>query len=196
MEPDNPKHQKTIFTENWFEEDWETNPKEAKIMTRLNLKPNMQPFTKHQTNKEEEVNQFRRPQKDFIKLNFDGAAKGNLGEAGTRGIFRDNRGRTLIIYVMDCGNATINDAELHALKKGLEIAIREKYQKLQVEGVSKMATEIVKKLQQGSQWEKISRSWRTASLVQEISKLTRQIDYILPKHVRRKGNATVDNLAN
>lgn len=42
----------TILIENWFEEDWKTNPKEAKIMTRLNLKPSMmrKPARKHQTN--------------------------------------------------------------------------------------------------------------------------------------------------
>lgn len=33
-------------------------------------------------------------------------------------------------------------------------------------------------------------------MVQEIGKLTRQIDYILPSHVRRKGNALTYNLAN
>jgi len=60
--------------------------------------------------------------------------KGNPGEAGIGGIFRDDRGRTLKIYAMNCGNAINNEAGLHALKKGLEIAIREKYQKLQVEG--------------------------------------------------------------
>jgi len=35
---------------------------------------------------------------------------------------------------MDYGNGTNNEAELHALKRGLEIAIRERFQKLQVEG--------------------------------------------------------------
>jgi ribonuclease HI len=106
---------------------------------------------KHQTNEVEEVNHYRNPQQGFIKLNFDGAAKGNPGEAGTGGVFRDDRGRTLRIYAMDCGNATNNEAELHALKKGLEIAIREEYQKLQVEGDSKMVVDIVKQLQQGTQ---------------------------------------------
>lgn len=71
---------------------------------------------KHQTNKEGEVNQFKRPQKDFIKLNFDDVVKGNLGEAGTGGVFKDDRWRTLRIYAMDYGNVTNNEAELHALK--------------------------------------------------------------------------------
>jgi len=41
---------------------------------------------------------------------------------------------------------TNNEAELHALKRGLEITIRERFQKLQVEGESKMAIEMVKNL--------------------------------------------------
>ena len=106
-------------------------------------------------------------------MNFDGVAKGNPGKVGTGGVFRDDRGTMLKIYAMDCGNATNNEAELHALKKGLEIAIREEYQKLQVEGDAKMIVDIVKQLQQGTQAKKISRSWRTAWLVQEISKLIR-----------------------
>jgi len=32
--------------------------------------------------------------------------------------------------------------------------------------------------------------------VQEIGKFTRHIDYILPTHVRRKGNAPAENLEN
>lgn len=76
--------------------------------------------------------------------------KGNPGEVGTGKVFRDDRGRILRIYAMDCGNATNNEVELHALKKELEIAIREKYQKLQVEGDSKMVIDIVKHVQQGT----------------------------------------------
>jgi len=55
---------------------------------------------------------------------------------------------------------------------------------------------MVKKLQQGTQWENISQSWRTAWLGQEMSKLIRQIDYIIPTHVRRMGNVAADNLEN
>jgi len=73
--------------------------------------------------------------------------KGNLGEAGMGRVFKDNKGMTLRIYAMDYGNATNNEAKIHALKKGLEIAIREEYQKLQVEGDAKMVVDIVKQLQ-------------------------------------------------
>jgi len=99
---------------------------------------------KHQTNEMEEVNHYINLQQGFIKLNFDRATKGNPGEAGTGGLFRKYRGTMLRIYTMDCDNATNNEAELHALKKGLEISIREEYQKLQAEGDAKLVVDIVK----------------------------------------------------
>jgi len=101
---------------------------------------------KHHTFNGEEEDHYKRSKKEFIKLNFDGATKGNGGEVGRGGLFRYDKGKTLRVYVMDCGNATNNEAELHALKRGLEIAIRERFQKLQVEGDSKMAIEMVKNL--------------------------------------------------
>jgi len=63
-------------------------------------------------------------------LNFDGAAKGNLGEEGIGGILMDDRGRALWVYMMDFGNASNNEVEFHALNRGIEIAIQEGYQKL------------------------------------------------------------------
>lgn len=82
------------------------------------------------------------------------------------------------------------------MKRGLEIAIREEYNKLHIEGDAKLVVDIVKQLQQGTPVEKISSSWRTAWLVKEISKILKQLAYILPTHVRRKGNEPDDSLAN
>ena len=87
-------------------------------------------------------------------MNFDGAAKGNPREARIGGVFRDDMGTTRKIYVMDYRHAKNNEAELHALKTGLEISIREEYHKLQVEGDAKLVVDIVKQLQQGTPTEK------------------------------------------
>jgi len=37
----------------------------------------------------------------------------------TGGLFRDDKGKTLRLYAMDYGNASNNEAELHALKRVL-----------------------------------------------------------------------------
>ena len=59
-----------------------------------------------------------------------------------------------------------------------------------------MVTGVLKKLQQGSPWEKISRSWRTTNLIREIGSLIRDIQYLIPLHVRQIGNEAADYLAN
>lgn len=59
-----------------------------------------------------------------------------------------------------------------------------------------MVTGILQKLQQGTQWEKISQSWRTAALIEELSQLVKHIQYLIPHHIRRKGNSAADYLAN
>ena len=97
---------------------------------------------------------------------------------------------------MVIGFATNNEAKLMAIKQGLTIAIWENYQRVLVEGDSAMTTGILQKLQQGSHWDKISQSWCTARLIQEIGQLLRQIGYVIPKHVRRGGNEAADCLAN
>ena len=55
------------------------------------------------------------PPEGFIKLNFDGASKGNPGEVGFGGLFRDSQHRIKIIYETDCGYASNNEAEFTTL---------------------------------------------------------------------------------
>lgn len=57
------------------------------------------------------------PATHSYKLNFDGAAKGNLGLAGYGGIFRDVVGSALHIYHGSLGRDTNNTAELEGLWK-------------------------------------------------------------------------------
>ena len=59
-----------------------------------------------------------------------------------------------------------------------------------------MVTAVLHKLKQGTPWEKISHSWCTTGLIQEISHLMKQIQYMIPNHIKRKGNAVADYLAN
>lgn len=105
-----------------------------------------------------ESNEYRQPPQGFIKLNFDGAVKHNSGEADIGGVFRDAGGNTLRTFGMDCGEASNNEAELHALKRGLEIVLRVNFKRLQIEGDSKLVIDMVRKLQQQQPVEIISKS--------------------------------------
>jgi len=74
--------------------------------------------------------------------------------------------------------------------------VRNGYRNLEIEGDSHMVIEMLKKLNNGKNWEQIVVSWRTAGIVQELAELLRRIDYKIINHVRRKGNKAVDFLAN
>ena len=53
---------------------------------------------------------WKAPQIGFIKLNYDGASKGNPGQAGARGIFHNSQGEICGVYALDLGYATNNEA--------------------------------------------------------------------------------------
>lgn len=140
--------------------------------------------------------QYGNSPQGFTKLNFDGVAKGNPGEARIGGIFRDDGGKIYRVYAMDFGIASKNEDEFHAMDRGLEIAIREGYQSLQIEGDLMLMIETVKQLQQGVPAEKLRKIWRMAWIVTEISHQLRKVAYTIPSHVKRKGNAPADHLVN
>ena len=62
------------------------------------------------------------PNKDILKLNYDGTAKGNPGVTGVGGVFRNYKGNILWIYDGNIGKATKNTVELLALEHGLDIS--------------------------------------------------------------------------
>ena len=55
-------------------------------------------------------------------MNYDGAAKGNLGAAGFSGAFKDAVGEIMWVYARNLGAATNNVAELQDLEHDLAIA--------------------------------------------------------------------------
>lgn len=64
-------------------------------------------------------NHFRFPGDSRIKLSFDGASKGNPGQAGWGGIFRDCRGISRWVYAEWGGDMSNNEAELWGVYHGL-----------------------------------------------------------------------------
>lgn len=89
-----------------------------------------------------------------------------------------------------------NEAELMAVRQGLKIAIRNGYNNLEVEGDSQMAIHVTKKLNNGTSWDKVTQSWRTASLIQELEIILKRFEYMIIMHVRREGNRAANFLAN
>eukprot|EP00253_Pinus_taeda_P004883 PITA_04883 len=111
----------TIILEKWNDEDWKIDPTETCIMNHLQIKVNNTGTKRrvHKVGKARVKDRYRNSPEGFTKLNFDGAAKGNPREAEIAGIFRDDGGKTRRVYAMDCGNPSNNEAEFHALNRGL-----------------------------------------------------------------------------
>jgi len=188
----------TILSEKWNEVDWEVTKEEEWIMRRLNLNQGMiapQLWKERKIRYNDNMN-FSWPTSRFIKLNFDGASKGNPGPAGMGDLFRDDQGRMKWIYANNDGFMRNNKAELMAVRQGLQIAIRNSYNNLEVEGDSQLVVQILKKLNNGASWDKVSKSWRTANLIQDLEIILKRFEYITIKHVRREANKITDFLEN
>lgn len=127
---------------------------------------------------------FRYPGEHMIKLNFNGASKGNPGQAGLGGIFRDSRENTRWVYAEWGGEMTNNESELWALHQGLRIAVRYGYMNLEIKGDSQITIEMLRKLRDGRSWEHVTKSWRTAGIIQDIGSLLNRIEYKIINHVR------------
>ncbi|XP_042495054.1 uncharacterized protein LOC122074287 [Macadamia integrifolia] len=62
---------------------------------------------------------WRRPQVNWIKLNFDGSSMGNPGRAGASGIFRNHMGAVMDSYKIFIGVSKVFQAEVEGLMVGL-----------------------------------------------------------------------------
>jgi hypothetical protein len=108
------------------------------------------------------------PPSGFLKLNFDGAAKGNPRVAGAGGVIRDSGGNIIRLYVRSMGNSTNNVAEFGALELGLEILSRERMTNTIVEGDSTLVINTMKRLQNGTKVGKVQCHWHLAHSLQKI----------------------------
>lgn len=186
--------QETILVDKWDGEDWKANQVEQGILSKLNLKFEMvhHKHTSRHDMRIQSPDKFSYPRDNFVKLNFDGASKGNPGEAGFGGIFRDSNNQVRWIFADWGGEMTNSEAEFWALHQGLRIAVRNGYTNLEITGDSQIAVDMLKKLSNGRGWEKVTNSRRTAGIVQETANLLKRIEYKIINHVRRKGNQAAD----
>lgn len=140
--------------------------------------------------------QWSPPPSSLIKLNLNGASKGNPGPAGSGGVFRNSQGEILHIYTINLGHSTNNAAKLNAMVKGLNIALHRGFHKLILEGDSSLVITICNKLLNGTPPCKVSQSWRLSAIIEALPTTLRSIDMLLPSHIQRKANNVADHLAN
>ncbi|KAL6564968.1 hypothetical protein OROMI_016418 [Orobanche minor] len=130
---------------------------------------------------------WSKPQPGWWKLNTDGSARGNPGDAAAGGIIRDHVGKPLIMFSEFLGVRTNNFAELYAIWRGLEFCIDNHFDKVWVEVDSKIALSLIE--------HSATTHWQLQSIISKIRDFRGSIE-IRFSHIFREGNAVAGWLAN
>lgn len=95
--------------------------------------------------RKELIVRWEKPPGGWIKLNTDGASRGNPGIAAAGGVFRDDKGESVCGSGANIGIATAAVAELWGLLYGLQIAWDRGWRRVFVELDSMLVLEVVQK---------------------------------------------------
>jgi len=139
---------------------------------------------------------WSRPPVGFLKLNFDGASRGNPGLAGIGGVIRNHEGEILHIYSKALREGTNNEMEFAAMEKGLHILRLNQTGNAVIEGDSEVAITAARKIYRGTLASKVTRHWRLDKVTDNIAKLLGEMKGLTFQAVRRKANTVADHLAN
>lgn len=172
-------------------------PQEACILLQLGLESIVpQGINKgvRQTNASMDI--WKPPPHGFLKVNIDGASKGNLGLAGFGGVIRDEQGRIKEIFHSHLGKATNNMAKLMALDQFLEILVDLNSHNVIIEADSELIIKATKKMCNGTTLENVSKHWRLSQVFHRIHTHLHTLRTVNFFHVKRKANMLADHLAN
>ena len=141
------------------------------------------------SNKAEALIQWNTPPVGRVKLNLDGASRGNPGPAGCGGVFREHLGKWLAGFSVNLGVCTSIKAEMMALRHGLKIARDKGFRKVIIHMDSKLIVDKMKNHALRNQAHYFALK-DCRALVNDNS-----LDYRL-LHCYRESNQTADALAN
>lgn len=122
-------------------------------------------------------------------LEFDGASKGNPGQAGAGAVIRTEDGNVVSRVREGLGIATNNVAEYRALILGMKCALMRGFKHIRVQGDSQLVCMQVQDL-----WQ--TKNQNMTDLCKEAKKLKDMFQSFNIMHVRREFNSFADNLAN
>jgi hypothetical protein len=149
----------TLNLQLWNEKDLISNPSELLILQYWKPCPTSHPpFPSSSPPPPSSPSSWSTPPVDLIKLNFDGASKGNPGAAGYGVVFHNHLGHILLINAGSLGHTTNNATKLWGLIRGLQLAIEHNFTKLIVEGDSQIIINLFSRLLNGADPKRISPS--------------------------------------
>eukprot|EP00253_Pinus_taeda_P019814 PITA_19814 len=193
----NQNVQETLSIKCWTREDFPSNDKEQAIWHnwQINLQSSNSP-TSNSSRQQDTPSIWSPPPINTYMLNFDGASKGNPGLTGYGGAVRNHQGQVLKVFFGSIGWNTNNVVELEGLWRGLFMAQRERLSPLIVEGDSQLLINMDIKIQQGTEAQKVSRSWRMVTRLELLQSWLKDNKAITFNHIRREGNKLADIMAN
>ncbi|KAL5171611.1 putative ribonuclease H protein [Glycine soja] len=124
------------------------------------------------------------PPGNVMKLNTDGSAFGNLGQAGFGGIIRDNLGNWHTGFMGSCGFTTSVHAELLAIYHGLKIARDIGIGRLICESDLKVALDLIT-----GEINMFHQYFPTIMLIHSLKHMDWEVTFV---HVYREGNKCAD----
>ena len=128
-------------------------------------------------------------ERKIFKLFFDGASKGNLGEAGGGGVVINPTGKVEIEYSWNIGHESNNMVEAYGLWQGLKQVQNVGADKAVVIGDSRLIIQAVR----GGRRGKNERMERLLKRIRDMVKRFRKIEFY---HVLRELNTKADKAAN
>jgi len=132
----------------------------------------------------------------FLKVNIDGASKGNPGLAGFGGAIRDDQGQIKKIFHGHLGEATNNMEELMALEQCLEILVDSNSQNVIIEADSELIIRVAKKICDGTSLGKVSKHWKLLQVFHCIYSDLQTLKIVRFVHVKKKANMLANGLVN
>eukprot|EP00253_Pinus_taeda_P023451 PITA_23451 len=150
----------------------------------------------HNARTSSQTHNWQPPPEACLKLNFDGASRGNPGIAGIGGVIRNHRGDIIHIFCRSMGECTNNEAEFAAMEQGLRVLKSSTQGNFIVEGDSSLAISVAKRIQAGTPTSKVTKHWRLAKATESIADLLGGLKGTVFQSIRRKANGLADFLAN
>ena len=139
--------------------------------------------------REEMYVRWRYPSIGWVRLNTDGASKGNPGKAGAGGIIRGHRGELFECFAANCGECSCTRAELMAVLRGLNVAWNGGHRKI----VLSVDSEVVVRMLEGDP----PTNSPYIHIIRKCIALIRNRDWVVQvEHCYREANRAADWLAN
>ncbi|KAL0393383.1 UNVERIFIED_CONTAM: putative ribonuclease H protein [Sesamum radiatum] len=130
---------------------------------------------------------WNKPDRGRIKINTDGASKGNPGPSGAGGIARDEKGVAIFAFYEFIGEATNMYAEIFGLFKALQVCQNENIDLIWIKVDAVNLIRLIKEPSKGHR--------SLQHMLSHINLFLKIVEFKIT-HIYREGNKTADHLAN